>query len=181
MSFDLASIGWTPTVSDAFDALGDDALEPARVTAQHRGSYVIVASSGYSQAVVPGRMSHRLAAGEMPAVGDWVGVTPGDPAVIAEVLPRATRLSRKVAGLEAEEQVLAANVDLGFVVAALDGERNDRRIERYLTLVWEGGARPVVVVTKIDLDPQWETKVEELRRSLVGTDVVAVSNETGDG
>jgi ribosome biogenesis GTPase len=181
LSFDLASIGWTPRVAGAFDALDDSTLLPARISAQHRGGYNIISEDGPGAAVLTGRFAHHADSGQLPAVGDWVAIRPGDPAVIVDVLPRASQISRKVAGLAAEEQILAANVDVAIVIASLESERNDRRIERYLTLAWEGGAQPVVVLTKKDLVEDWLERYEALAAVLVGTDIVVVSNVTGDG
>ena len=181
MSFDLASIGWTPRIAEVLEVLDDPQLHAARVSAQHKGGYNIISESGPQSAVVAGRFSHSASGSELPAVGDWVAIRPGDPAVIVEVLPRTSQISRKVAGLAIEEQLLAANVDIVFVVASLESERNDRRIERYLTLAWEGGARPVVILTKIDLVEDWVERHADLAAVLVGTDIVAVSNVTGAG
>lgn len=181
MSFDLASIGWTPRVGEHLEVLGDPELHAARISAQHKGSYNIIGEEGPGPAVLAGRFSHAASGSALPAVGDWVAVRPGDLAVIVELLPRASQISRKVAGLAIEEQVLAANVDIVFVVASLESERNDRRIERYLTLAWEGGARPVVILTKTDLIDDWSAKYDDLAAVLVGTEIVAVSNTTGAG
>jgi ribosome biogenesis GTPase len=82
-----------------------------------------------------------------PAVGDWVTL---DGGFITEVLARRTAFSRRAAGAETREQVLAANIDVAFVVAAAI-DINVRRIERYLTIAWQSGATPVVVITKVDL------------------------------
>ena len=104
-----------------------------------------------------------------PAVGDWV-VLEGDS--ITEVLPRRTVFSRRAAGEENREQVLAANVDVAFVVAAAT-DVNLRRIERYLTIAWQSGAVPVVVVTKADLA---SFVVPE-----VAAQVIVTSSLTGEG
>jgi ribosome biogenesis GTPase len=86
-------------------------------------------------------------------VGDWVALeaTGGNRAIIHHVLPRHTKISRKAAGREVEEQVIAANIDTVFIVSAFTQEFNLRRIERYLALVWDSGAQPVIVLNKADL------------------------------
>ena len=88
-----------------------------------------------------------------PAVGDWVVVEPVEDsdARIHAVLPRVSRFSRRAAGDATEEQVVAANIDIVFLVGGLDGDFNPRRIERYLVVAWESGATPVVVLNKADL------------------------------
>lgn len=105
-----------------------------------------------------------------PVVGDWVFA---DDGVITDVLPRSTVFSRRAAGEETREQILAANVDVAFVVAAAT-DVNLRRIERYLTIAWQSGASPVVVVTKADL-------VSEVGPIPVPSPVIITSGITGAG
>src|SRR5204862_1478141 len=88
--------------------------------------------------------------------------------------------SRKVAGARVEEQVVAANVDTVFLVTGLDGDFNVRRIERYLTVAWESGARPVVVLNKADLCPDLAAFTAEAERVAAGAPVVVVSAGAGD-
>lgn len=108
----------------------------------------VIADFGADYVVDDGASSRRAAARRCdPAVGDWVIL---DDGVITEILPRRTAFSRRAAGDETREQVLAANVDVAFVVASAT-DVNVRRIERYLTIAWQSGASPVVVVTKADL------------------------------
>ena len=108
----------------------------------------VIADFGADYVVDDGASPRRAAARRCdPAVGDWVFL---DDGVITEILPRRTAFSRRAAGDETREQVLAANVDVAFVVAAAT-DVNLRRIERYLTIAWQSGASPVVVVTKADL------------------------------
>ncbi len=88
-----------------------------------------------------------------PVVGDWVAVVDGaDRASIQQVCDRRTTLVRRAAGTKREPQVVAANVDMFFVVTAANRDFNERRLERYVTAVWNSGAEPVVVLNKIDLD-----------------------------
>jgi ribosome biogenesis GTPase len=99
------------------------------------------------------------------------------------VLPRSTKFSRLAATDHGQtiEQVVAANVDVVFLVAGLDGDLNLRRLERYLALGWESGATPVIVLTKADLCEDVETLRYEVESVAVGVSVHAVSNVTGDG
>ncbi|MFM1944011.1 MAG: ribosome small subunit biosis GTPase RsgA [Verrucomicrobiota bacterium] len=128
---------------------------PGRVIVEDKGAYIVTTADGTGPAVVPGKMLHRLTDRSLlPKVGDWVEVSPGEGSsrgVIHAVLPRRTRLVRKEAGRRVEEQVLAANVDVAFVVMALDQSFNLRRLERFLVMVREGGVTPVVVLNKADL------------------------------
>ena len=100
------------------------------------------------EASVSGRLRHSSAT--WPAVGDWVALRENGQ-VIEQVLGRRTVLSRKQPGRALDEQVLAANIDVLFVVSGLDHDYNERRIERYLVVARQGGARPVILLTKADL------------------------------
>jgi ribosome biogenesis GTPase len=125
---------------------------------------------------------HHEASGpdDLPVTGDWVAVQRAEGegrAVVRGVLPRRTAVTRKAAGRRTDAQVLAANVDVIAVVAALDAARNTNRLERYLAVAWDAGAEPVVVYTKSDLAPEAEVD-DELTR---GVDVVRTSAVTGEG
>jgi len=117
-------------------------------------------------------------------VGDWVAVTPrpeGDRARIEWILPRRTKLSRKVAGRALSEQIVATNLDTVFVVGALNREFNVRRIERYLTVVWDSGARPVVLLNKADLCAEADARAAEVESIALGTNVHLLSAREGTG
>jgi len=180
----LASLGWSPAIEEAFAPHAADGLEPARVAVEHKGAYVVYTEGGERRAELSGRLHyHADGRGDLPAVGDWVAVTPTDPALVQAVLPRRTKFSRMAANDHGQtvEQVVAANVDVVFLTAGLDGDLNLRRLERYLTLGWESGASPVVVLTKSDLCEDAEATVLEVESVAVGVPVHAVSNVTGDG
>ena len=100
---------------------------------------------------------------------------------IEAVLPRRSRFSRKVAGELTEEQVVAANIDVVFLVMGLDGDYNPRRIERYLLLAWESGARPVVLLSKADLAPDLPAALAEISALAPGVPVHALSAVTHAG
>src|SRR5581483_537022 len=119
--------------------------------------------------------------GLQPAVGDWVALTyrPGTP-LISGVLERRTTFSRKTASVETKQQVLAANVDVALVVASAQ-DVNARRIERYLTMAWQSGAAPVVVLTKADLAESADALRVELETAAAGSPVVVTSSVSGEG
>ena len=181
----LQDLGWTDSHTTEFEPHAAEGLLPARVAAQHRGAYVLFSELGELRADTAGRLSHEAAgAGDLPAVGDWVAIARAargrrrdDPAVFA----RRTKFSRKVALNAAEEQVLAANVDAVFLVMSLNEDFNLRRLERYMTMAWESGAQPVIVLTKTDLCPDWELRVLEVEAIAFGVPVHAISSMTGDG
>lgn len=131
----------------------------------------VIADFGADYVVDDGASSRRALARRCdPAVGDWVFVEDG---AITEILPRRTVFSRRAAGDETREQVLAANVDVALVVAAAT-DVNVRRIERYLTIAWQSGATPVVVVTKADL-------VDAVEQIPVPSPVIVTSVVSGAG
>jgi ribosome biogenesis GTPase len=176
----LDALGWDAERAAAFEQLQDDNLFPARVAAQHRGEFVLFAEQGELRARAAGRLFYEHdVGGQLPAVGDWVGVTP--PATIAAILPRRSAFIRKNAGQDSTEQVLAANVDAAFLLAGLDDDFSLRRLERYITTAWESGAQPIVVLTKADLSPDVAAAVLEVETVAIGVPVHPVSNVTGDG
>jgi ribosome biogenesis GTPase len=142
-------------------------------------------ATGEHPAVVAGRLRHSAESrADFPAVGDWVALRPAagaGPRVIEAVLPRSSAFVRKVAGETTEPQVVAANVDLVFVVAGLDGDYNPRRIERYLAAAWDSGATPVVVLNKADLVENLDDRLIEVEGVAPGVPVVALSALSGAG
>ncbi|HET7695251.1 MAG TPA: ribosome small subunit-dependent GTPase A [Vicinamibacterales bacterium] len=151
----LEDLGWTAGFAAAFAPHREAGLEPARVSLEHTHIYRVITPGGERLARVAGRLRHAAARrADFPAVGDWVALeaaAPGHEARIRAVLPRATHFSRRAAGDPTEEQVVAANIDVVFLVSGLDHDFNPRRIERYLVTAWESGAAPVVVLNKADL------------------------------
>ncbi len=177
--------GW----SSYFEALWNEGKRegavPARVIAQQRKFWRIAGAFGEGWAEASGKL--RLAGEEgveWPAVGDWVVADVREAessALILEVLPRRSRFVRKMAGKKIAEQVLAANVDTVLLVAALDGDFNPRRVERYLAQCWESGARPVIVLNKADACVDTSVKAAAVERIALGTEVCALSARTGQG
>jgi ribosome biogenesis GTPase len=181
ITLDLESLGWNTSFADAFRPFEQDGLAPARVAVQHRGEYVVYTELGELRAEVTGRLRND---DEQPAVGDWVAVALREDegrATIHAILPRRTAFTRKVAWAETKPQVVAANVDIVFVVCGLDANYNVRRIERYLTLAWESGAQPIVLLTKADLCDDVEARVYEVESVAIGVPVHSVSAPRGDG
>lgn len=162
----LTALGWDDRFAAAFDALrlGAD-VEPARVAIEFNYLYRVWTADGERDATTSGRLKHRAGSrGELPAVGDWVALRKRrvhDQGAIVAVLPRRSAFSRKMAGAITDEQVVAANVDVVFVVMALDADFNLRRLERYLLLARESGAAPVILLTKPDLSDAVPARVAE--------------------
>ncbi len=181
---DLVAFGWTVDVSTAFAAHAAAGFEPARVVAEDRGSYIVQTAGGERRASVTGR--YRFDAGDdpaaYPAVGDWVAVEArDDDASVHAVLPRRTSVLRHAPGVRSVAQVVAANVDVVFVVASLNQDLNLRRLERYLALAWESGAEPVVVLSKADLGEGLEATLALVESVAVGVTIIVVSAIDGRG
>jgi ribosome biogenesis GTPase len=176
----LEDLGWTPRFEEAFDVYRADGVSPARVSLEHTHIYRVMAPEGESLARVSGRLRHEASGRvDFPAVGAWVVVEAaaagGGEARIKAVLPRTTHFSRRAAGNPTEQQVVAANIDVVFLVSGLDHDFNPRRIERYLVTAWESGAAPVIVLNKSDLVADASTFVADVATLAAGVPVHAVS------
>jgi ribosome biogenesis GTPase / thiamine phosphate phosphatase len=175
----LALLGWDSYFDEKFKQFASDEGVPARVVADYGSEYLVHDGAGTGRAAVGRHL--RNDGSTMPAVGDWVSVLKREPVdVIHGVVERRTVFSRKAASVETRQQVLAANVDVAFVVAAAT-DVNARRIERYLTIAWQSGANPVVLLTKADIAESLEELRGELEAISLGTPVVVTSGVTGDG
>lgn len=172
----LHAIGWNEHLETAFTSLGTPGLRPARVLREDRGRFLLASDDGDVPGVVAGKLRHEATSkAALPAVGDWVAVRPGRPAVIVHVLPRSGVFVRKAAGETTEEQVIAANVDVAFLMSGLDHDLNLRRIERFLAAAWESGAVPVVVLNKADLIGDLDARVAEVQAVALGVPVIAIA------
>ena len=185
MTFDLNDLGWDEQWASVFAPHAAAGLIPARVAIEFNYIYRLYAASGELQAQHAGRLRHEARSREaLSAVGDWVAARPtaGEAsATIEALLPRRSRFSRKVAGELTEEQIVAANVDTVFLVMGLDGDYNPRRLERYLLLAFESGARPVILLNKSDVANHLSDDLDEIRALAVGIPVHAISATSGSG
>jgi ribosome biogenesis GTPase len=178
--FDLNDLGWDASWEDAFEPYAAQQLIPARVAVRHHGPCELWTERGS----VGGLPSGKLTDEELPAVGDWVAARPlpGErKALIEHVLPRRSAFTRKEAWRRTVEQVVAANVDTVFLMSSLGLDLNPRRLERYLVGAWESGARPAIVLTKADLEPDHAAAVLEVEAIAFGVPIHVVSAVTGEG
>lgn len=183
---DLVSLGWTPFFESAWKDLdpGKEGV-PARVISVHRDMSRVLTEQGEFDAKVSGKFRHL--AGDKstyPTAGDWVLVSLAeskDQGVIHALFPRFSRFSRKVPGVTAEEQILAANIDTVFLVTSLDADLSPRRVERYLSRVYDSGARPVILLTKSDLCEDILTKRAEIEAVAPDVPVLVLNGLTGEG
>lgn len=179
----LASIGADPLLHHAFAPFAARGLTLARVAAAQRGQYRLLTEDAEPDAEASGALWYRSDAASMPVTGDWVAarLINTEQAIVEEVLPRRTFFSRRGAGRREEEQPIAANIDLVFLVSGLDGDFNVRRIERYLALAAESGAQPVLVLNKRDLCAEVAARLAEARSVAAGAPVVTASTLAPDG
>ncbi len=181
--FLLHELGWISFFQQHLKT-GDKRI-PARVVEEQRAVYRVACEAGELLAEVAGHLRHMAAAAAtVPAVGDWVLIEPRlseGRATIHEVLPRKTKFSRKAAGRETEEQVVAANIDTVLLMTSLNADLNLRRIERYLATIWESGAEPVVVLGKADLCDDAAPSIEAVAGVAFGVPIHVLSSTTGQG
>lgn len=157
----LRRIGWRG------ESLPQSGLQLARVVVQHRAGYELHDGERLFGAQPAGHFLKRgIDPSERPSVGDFVEVEAGTPPHIVRVLPRRSVLSRAAAGERYERQVIATNIDYVLVLTGLDGDFNPARIERYLSLIEDSGAQPVVLLSKLDLVDDADARIADLRARL---------------
>lgn len=181
----IHSYGWSERLRRQFEPFAARGLSPGRVTVQQRGLYRLATEAGELSAEVSGRFAHEAGEAGYPVTGDWVACATRPQegaATIHALLPRQSLFVRKAAGPgQPTAQAVAANVDLAFLVMSLNADLNPRRLERYLAVAWESGARPVVVLTKADAcDDVWSA-VAKVEAVAIGAEVQSVSALSGEG
>ena len=179
----LSALGWNSHFQEHWQTIAQPGWEPARVAEQQKESYRVVAESGEMTAEVTGRFRHAARdISKFPAVGDWVAIrVEQGHGLIRAVLPRRTKLSRKAAGQRTDEQVLVANIDAVLAVTSLNEDLSPRRLERYLSAIWEGGAQPVLILNKADLCTNAHQVAIEIAEVALGVNIHVVSAATGEG
>jgi ribosome biogenesis GTPase len=180
----LRALGYSPSWQALFEPLAGRGLTPARVIRSDRGSALIATPGGIVRAQLSARfLKAARGAADRPAVGDWVAVLVGDDLdapLIEAVLERASAITRGDPGKASDIQVLAANIDTVFVVHAIAEPPNLRRIERELSLAWDSGAVPVVVLTKADLSADPEAARRATASVAPGVDVLVTNALSGE-
>ncbi len=182
----LEALGYSPRWEALFAPYGSEGLTPARVIRGDRGSVLIATSDGVVHAKPSARLMKSVSgSAELPAVGDWVAVlSSGDHAgapLIEAVLERTSAITRADPGGTSDVQVLAANIDTVFVVHPIPDPPNLRRIERELSVAWDSGAAPVVLLTKADLSEEPEAALAAVRAVALGAPVIAMNALAGEG
>lgn len=178
----LQTLGFSPFFEQQ---ITDQTLRPARVTQQHKHMYRVCGEDFEWLATVSGSYAfHTLQAIDYPAVGDWVLVEqlPGEEkCYIHQLLERKSVFTRKAAGRDIEQQVVAANIDIVLLAMSLNEDFNVRRLERYVVSTWDSGAIPVIVLTKADLCEDRAPYLQQIERVAFGVDCIVTSAVTNEG
>lgn len=160
--------------------------EAGRVVAEHKERYIVLTENGELEAEITGNMRFTASGREdFPAVGDWVAIMPFDRsnAIIHKIYPRFSVLKRQAVGLKGEVQVIASNIDYALLVQAVDRDFSVNRLERYLTLCYSSGVKPVIILTKADL--AGEELINEITANIQSrisnVPILVLSNETRMG
>jgi len=187
----MEDLGYSPCFEVEREKLGLDDFSIARVISEFRGAYRVKNINGEFLAKVTGRQMFRASSREdYPAVGDWVAITelPGEQAVIENILPRLSIIKRKYgdktrSSEKSEVQVIAANIDVAFVVESVNRDYSLNRFERYFAIAKQGGVRPAIILNKIDLlsREELEEKLMELKKRFPETDIILTSILGSDG
>lgn len=181
----LDSWGLHPWFLHQWNELAQPETTLGRVIAAHGPTFEVQTERGRILTQLAGKLKHETLTPEtLPAVGDWVMVRfpPGSTAgLILTTLQRRTCLKRRMAGSRSDIQVLAANIDTVFITSSLNEDFSPARLDRYLTAVWDGGARPVILLTKADLVPAPQPFLDQLGSLMMGVDLHVVSAQQGSG
>jgi ribosome biogenesis GTPase len=180
----IEQYGWSESLALAFEPHARAGHLPGRIVVQQRDAYLVATDDGELTAKVSGRLRHEAREAGHPAVGDWVALSANlaeRTATLHAVLPRRTAFVRRAADSVQTAQVIAANIDVAFVVTSMNADLNPRRLERYLAAAWQSGARPVVLLTKSDLSDAPQALAAEITALAAGCPVLVVSARKGVG
>ena len=174
----LIALGWSDHFQHAFDTVEDDSLVPARVIRQNKNQYIVHDGDRTLTATMLGRLLYENDdPASLPAVGDWVCIQAfdEDQAIIHAVLPRWGAFFRKESGHVTRRQVIAANIDIAFLVCGLDNDFNPRRIERYLVQVASSEATPVILLNKVDVCEDLDAILKTVKHISGDVEIIPVS------
>jgi len=175
----LETLGWDKFFESHFEPYAANGYAPGRVASEYKHFYCVYSESGKALGEIAGRLRHEaLDRGDLPVVGDWVVIRPspeGDKVTIHAVLPRKSKFTRKMAGVRTEPQIVASNIDTVFLITSLNEDFNPRRVERYLIVAWESGARPIIILSKSDLCDETQERIQEIIAIVGDVPIHAVS------
>lgn len=183
---ELTRLGLTPDLQTQFELHQQDISNLARVIKEHKELYVIQNSNGEYNAEITGNMRFSAESRiDFPAVGDWVEATvfDGGQAIIHKILPRFSLLERQSVGAHGEKQLIATNINIAFIVQAVDRDFNLNRLERYFVLAHNGGIKPVIILNKTDLisEEQLEVLNQQVQKRMKNCRIFMTSTVSGLG
>jgi len=184
MEYTLKELGWNSTYNKYITKNNLQDIVPGRISNQNGKHYKVITKEGEQSAILSNSylrsMNNRS---DIPAVGDWVGLKINKEINMCHIqllLPRKNKLSRKVAGKKSEEQIIASNIDIVFIFTSVDQDFNIRRLERYLSMVYEINAQPIIILNKIDTCKNLDEYTEETKTIFKNIPVIPISAKTGD-
>jgi ribosome biogenesis GTPase / thiamine phosphate phosphatase len=183
----IQALGFGKWFQDNVDPVDLESFDIARVIAVHKDSYILNNGENDVFAELIGKLLFSAASPiDFPAVGDWVLATfydKGTFSIIHNVLPRKSLLKRKTPGKKIDFQLIAANIDVAFIVQSLDTNFNLRRLERYLVMVKNSNIEPIVLLSKSDLlgTKDIENRITEIHKIMPFLNVQPFSNENESG
>lgn len=175
----LNKSGWNPFFKEHFTSFRNKGFSAARISAENKNNYLLITEFGEVTGEVTGKLLFTSdSPATLPKTGDWVVVTMHDNnshAIIHEILPRRTKISRKSADRKTEEQVIAVNTDIVFIMQSLDENLNVNRLRRYLAAMYQTGLELVILLSKCDLDGSAE-KIENIKKAAPENIVIPISS-----
>ena len=184
---DLIDLGYDQWFAEKFHEMNIIDCKPARVSAVYRDNYDIINEIGEVNGELSGKYLFSIdSSTDFPCVGDWVLAqyyNNNSSAIIHKVFPRKSYLRRKAAGKKIDYQMIAANIDVAFIVQSCDVDYNLRRLERYLIMVHDGKIEPIILLTKSDLVPidKLNDLIEKVNTTIDNCIVMPISNVTTEG
>ena len=181
----LRELGWCDFFDNAYAEFKGKGFTVGRISIENRDNYRVLTGKGELQGEVTGKFLYGSdEKGQFPKVGDWVMLSiigEEKKALIHEILPRKTFISRKVAGVKIEEQVIATNLDYLFIVHGMDHVINLKKIERYIAMAMSGGCKPVLILNKADLVDVNSVELDDVRKMMGEHPVLFTSIKSGTG
>jgi ribosome biogenesis GTPase len=181
----LQALGWNAFFQKEFESIQEPGLAVGRIAIENKQQYLLYTQHGELRGEVSGKLLYEArSSAELPKVGDWVAISALEAegkAIIHKVLSRKSKFSRKVRGKKTDEQVIAANIDIIFIVQGLDSNFNLRRLERYLVMAYESGASPVIILNKTDLCQDYAAKIADVEQTAFDVPIQGISAKTGYG
>ncbi|KAA3619993.1 MAG: ribosome small subunit-dependent GTPase A [Calditrichaeota bacterium] len=181
----IINLGWNDFFAASFQPFKESGCFAGKVSVEHKQYIEVYCEFGEINCEISGKFRHQAKSQEeFPAVGDWIAfryMEKERKGIVQQILPRTSKISRKVAGQNTQEQVIAANVDYLFIVTSLNTDFNMRRLERYLTVAWDSGSSPVIILNKADLCTDTDSFLAETEEIAFGVPVHLMSALNKEG